>query len=167
MKREMGSSKVRECGSAGVAQAELRPCPFCGGKAKSTFVCSDRLVVCLGCEASGAMCDTEEKAASMWNLRQEAMPAVATQAKPDDEGDDEQVRIRDVKSGQYLGLNGSRLLFPKEPEVTMDLSLMWTASNYFSAVLDRKTARKVAATYIALTMYYNIELEPIENGGAE
>lgn len=53
--------------------AELKPCPFCGGKAK--IIQSSRrtlfFTACEDCDADSDYYDTEEKAAEAWNRRTE------------------------------------------------------------------------------------------------
>ncbi len=47
---------------------ELKPCPFCGGKAKVQRFVDYDLIRCLNCKASS--CHTNEKQAiSAWNRR--------------------------------------------------------------------------------------------------
>lgn len=50
--------------------SELKPCPFCGGKAKTQSFYRDHRVYCRTCNAS-TMCyyETKEKAIAAWNRR--------------------------------------------------------------------------------------------------
>ena len=57
-------------------QVELKPCPFCGGKATMyTFsVVKDYHVSCDGCGAYSDDYRTPKKAAAAWNRRAEVKP---------------------------------------------------------------------------------------------
>lgn len=51
---------------------ELKPCPFCGGKAElyaSKVADGLRWVTCTECYASGEPCDDTESAIRAWNRR--------------------------------------------------------------------------------------------------
>lgn len=57
-------------------EAELKPCPFCGGRAQTTSYISytpfrDKkyAVKCKICKSSSALLDDEEKAIKKWNRR--------------------------------------------------------------------------------------------------
>lgn len=64
------------------AEEELKPCPFCGGEAKTYCVGTEveytgsftdsvthHLVICTKCDANTGNYDTEEKAIERWNRR--------------------------------------------------------------------------------------------------
>ena len=48
---------------------KLKPCPFCGGKAKIIKTYSTIWVKCLDCHASTTCRPTEAEAAKIWNRR--------------------------------------------------------------------------------------------------
>lgn len=48
--------------------AELKPCPFCGGKAKLMYA-PDVWVECTSCGAQSRMCAMPETALERWNVR--------------------------------------------------------------------------------------------------
>ena len=55
-------------------EAELKPCPFCGGKAileceEEMGIGPEWLVVCLGCHMEGAWFSSKAKATEAWNTR--------------------------------------------------------------------------------------------------
>lgn len=50
---------------------ELKPCPFCGGKAKCFTVNSATWVFCTDCSAETRAYDTREEAIAAWNRRAE------------------------------------------------------------------------------------------------
>ncbi len=47
---------------------KLKPCPFCGGKARH-FECLEYVVKCLDCDAEGPIRETVEAAIEAWNRR--------------------------------------------------------------------------------------------------
>ena len=53
---------------------ELKPCPFCGGKAiiEHTHLCNRKRtqVVCQKCGATNGYCGTESTAIKKWNRRE-------------------------------------------------------------------------------------------------
>lgn len=53
--------------------AELKPCPFCGGKAiiEHTHLCNRKRtqVICQKCGATHGYCGTESAAIKKWNRR--------------------------------------------------------------------------------------------------
>lgn len=53
------------------AQEKLKPCPFCGGKAKADYNCNYNYhyVFCRDCDARVYNYDSEEKAIEEWNKR--------------------------------------------------------------------------------------------------
>ena len=57
---------------------ELKPCPFCGGKAAiqqdwSPFFTATTYVGCLDCAASATYCEKREDAIEAWNGRAETL----------------------------------------------------------------------------------------------
>ena len=52
-------------------QIKLRPCPFCGGRAKMTAEGGDRWVLCTKCNSSSGVFESERDAARAWNDRSE------------------------------------------------------------------------------------------------
>lgn len=52
---------------------ELLPCPFCGGKAKTKYLCAVYIVACQNCHANGKAEPTAQKAVEFWNVRTEAL----------------------------------------------------------------------------------------------
>lgn len=53
------------------AMSELKPCPFCGGKAECFTVNSASWVYCTDCRCETWVCDTPEEAIAAWNRRAE------------------------------------------------------------------------------------------------
>ena len=52
--------------------AELKPCPFCGGKAEMVSDFDDEhYVYCTGCKGGWKTMETPEEAAEAWNRRVE------------------------------------------------------------------------------------------------
>jgi len=51
------------------SKIELKPCPFCGSKARLIRFGTDYLVECTFCDASVCSGDTRERAAAVWNTR--------------------------------------------------------------------------------------------------
>jgi Lar family restriction alleviation protein len=52
---------------------ELKPCPFCGGKAEMVSDFDDEhYVYCTGCKGGWKTMETPEEAAEAWNRRVEA-----------------------------------------------------------------------------------------------
>ena len=55
---------------------ELKPCPFCGGKAiftsiETNYFATRCFVICDNCHASSKRCKNKEEAAEAWNRRAE------------------------------------------------------------------------------------------------
>ncbi len=51
---------------------ELKPCPFCGGKARQIHLCgSSHHIACTECFSQSGPCDSEEQAVTKWNRRTE------------------------------------------------------------------------------------------------
>jgi Lar family restriction alleviation protein len=51
---------------------ELKPCPFCGGKAEMVSDFDDEhYVYCIGCKGGWKTMETPEEAAAEWNRRAE------------------------------------------------------------------------------------------------
>lgn len=48
---------------------ELKPCPFCGGKATCVEFYGEYHVLCCDCHAAGQDCSTRDQAVSAWNAR--------------------------------------------------------------------------------------------------
>lgn len=51
--------------------SELKPCPFCGGEAKTVTDYYFRNTRCSSCGATGWQCCTESEAIEAWNTRYE------------------------------------------------------------------------------------------------
>ena len=50
-------------------EPKLKPCPFCGGKAKKTEIGRSWDIECEDCQSSTRMCSTPEEATEAWNRR--------------------------------------------------------------------------------------------------
>ena len=48
---------------------ELKPCPFCGGKAEVRFMCRRPYIMCVKCHAQTACYNIYKKAKEAWNKR--------------------------------------------------------------------------------------------------
>ena len=57
--------------------SELKPCPFCGGKAECFTVNSASWVYCTDCRCETWGCDTPEEAIATWNKRYYSEDAAA------------------------------------------------------------------------------------------
>lgn len=58
-----------DCAWADPRQEELKPCPFCGGKAKLVLAMGQAWILCPECESSGPMSQSIEGAVGIWNKR--------------------------------------------------------------------------------------------------
>lgn len=54
-----------------MTEIELKPCPFCGGKAEVTVFLGNYMVACTACPASIFPCKgmTKDEAVKTWNRR--------------------------------------------------------------------------------------------------
>jgi Lar family restriction alleviation protein len=73
----VGADALREHGRRREVNAndkiELKPCPFCGGKAEMVSDFDDEhYVYCSGCKGGWKTMETPEEAAEAWNRRVEA-----------------------------------------------------------------------------------------------
>lgn len=50
---------------------ELKPCPFCGGKARGFSHCSFNFIKCMTCKTVSGIYDTYKDAVAAWNRRGE------------------------------------------------------------------------------------------------
>ncbi len=52
-----------------MAEKELKPCPFCGGRAQMNYDGARKLILCSECLIRTESYDTYEKARDIWNRR--------------------------------------------------------------------------------------------------
>lgn len=53
-----------------MAEKELKPCPFCGGRAQMNYDGARKLILCSECLIRTESYDTYEKARDVWNRRE-------------------------------------------------------------------------------------------------